>query len=81
MRCKEKKKLNKHHGSFFEQPSLDEGRCIDYYYGIDACESGGIGRRTGFRIQRTSCMGVRLPPFAPLFIDYIGFNLSITRQE
>ena len=29
------------------------------------CESGGTGRRTGFRFQRPMAVGVRLPPLAP----------------
>ena len=29
------------------------------------CESGGIGRRTGFRFQRVTPVRVRVPPFAP----------------
>gem|GEM_PF-5597805 len=33
-------------------------------YGKIWCESGGIGRRTGLRIQRAT-VGVRVPPLAP----------------
>src|SRR5437764_9860243 len=30
------------------------------------CESGGTGRRAGFRSQWLTAVGVRVPPFAPL---------------
>ncbi len=36
----------------------------DNSYLFAGCESGGIGRRTGLRIQRVT-VGVRVPPLAP----------------
>ncbi len=33
------------------------------------CESGGIGRRTGLRSQRSMTMGVRVPPLAPFLMS------------
>src|SRR6185312_580403 len=35
-------------------------------------ESGGIGRRTGFRFQRVTPVGVRVPPFAPWSVVFAG---------
>src|SRR5204862_6494433 len=32
---------------------------------IPECESGGTGRRAGFRSQWLTAVGVRVPPFAP----------------
>jgi hypothetical protein len=41
------------------------------------CESGGIGRRAGFRIQWAT-VGVRVPPFAPFFYLNLHFSLAIS---
>ena len=40
------------------------------------CESGGIGRRTGFRFQRAT-VGVQIPSLAPAFNKIKGLHRSL----
>ena len=50
--------------------SVSDGTCDFWDFAVESLlcvptgESGGIGRRTGLRIQRIS-VGVQLPPLAP----------------